>query len=607
MANILGIIGFGENPAACLLVDGQLHSFCQEERLTRLKNSNGIFPGKSVQWCLENAQLNLQDVDKIAFAWDASLYPKSMFQTYLGQYLKYRGASAKAYRHPSPNADIDNKLYALQTLFTFSPSALKTKIRDGLRSAGLAGEIPDVEFLSHHMCHAYSAYFCSGFDKALVLTVDGSGENKSTQICVAEGDSVREIKSFDIPHSLGWFYAAITAYMGFTPYRDEGKLMGLAALGEARSANNPWVERLRKILKIGPGWYEVDPTYTKFGGHFFHPRFTDGLQKFITEFDPEMPPIAYGEKTSIDGKPASKYLLNRYIDLAWAAQELLEQAVISLVDSAVAETGIRNLCLAGGVAMNCKMNGRLALRENVDALFVQPASSDDGTCIGAAQMVAQSLGDPIKHRLTHTQYGPSYGMDEVRAALRGCKVNFYEVENLEEVVADYLDRGKLVGWHQGAMEFGARALGGRSILANPVDPAIKNKVNNEVKYRESWRPFCPSLPIESAPDYLAPGFDSPFMIVAQDAKEKMQTATPSVVHVDNTVRPQTVHSDVQTRYYETLKRLGELTGHPVSLNTSLNVRSEPIVCSPLDTVRCFFSTGLDVLAMENFIIDKSDL
>ena len=298
---------------------------------------------------------------------------------------------------------------------------------------------------------------------------------------------------------------------------------------------------------------------------------------------------------------------SNYIDLAWAAQEILERAVVSLVNHTVDQTGIKNLCMAGGVAMNCKLNGRLLNTSKIESIFVQPASADDGTSIGAAKIVAQNYGDNIRETLKHTQYGPAFSNEEVLNTLKGCKIKFQEVEDVAEVTAELLARGKLVGWHQGAMELGARALGGRSILANPLDPSVKDKVNNKVKYRESWRPFCPSLTSESRKDYLNPGEKTPFMIVAQDAKALMQNETPAVVHVDNTVRPQTVESEVSERYHSMISEFGKKTGHPVVLNTSLNVRSEPIACNPLDTIRCFFSTGLDALVIENFVIDKTNL
>lgn len=607
MAIVLGLIGFVENPAACLLIDGKLHSFCQEERLTRLKNSHYMFPGKATAWLLSNAKLNLQDVDRIAFAWDASLYPKSMFLSYARQYLKYRLTSSKAYRYPSPFSDINNKMYAMETLFRFNSSNLKTLIRDGLRNVGLPGEIPPIEFLPHHHCHAYSSYFCSGFDRAIILSIDGSGEDKCTQIFIAEGEHIREYKSFHIPHSLGWFYAAMTAYMGLIPYRDEGKLMGLAALGENRSANNPWVERLKKIVRIGPGWYEIDPSFTKFGGHYYHPRFTDSLADYISSFDPEMLPIAYGEKTLKNGHKVNKYLLDKFIDLAWATQDILEQAVLSLVKPVLDETGIENLCLAGGVAMNCKMNGFLLKNTTIEQIFVQPASSDDGSCIGAAQIVAKNLGDDIKSPLRHTQYGPSFSNEEVLKTLKQCKIKYRHVDDIASETANLLVEGKIVGWHQGPMEFGARALGGRSILANPANSDVKDQVNKHVKNRESWRPFCPSLTIEVAQKYLSPGCNTPFMIVAQDAKKLMSEKTPAVVHVDNTVRPQIVTKEVLPKYHALITSFGKKTDHPVILNTSFNVRGEPIVCTPFESLRCFFSSGIDILAMEDFIIDKNDL
>lgn len=605
--NVLGIIAFCKNPAACLLIDGKLKAFIQEERFTRLKGSHGMFPGGSVAECLRIGGIEFGDVDRIAFGWDCTKYPSQMLRHYAKGKLRYGLRAARAWRYPSPDADIDSKLSAVETLFLFNPKSVYAHTRDGLRAVGLKGDLPPIDYIPHHLAHAYSAYFCSDFDEAVILTIDGHGEEKCTELFIGRGNEIKEISSINIPHSLGWFYAAMTSYCGFTPYRDEGKLMGLAALGEERSGNNPWVERLEKVVRHGPGWYEIDPTFTKLGGHYYHPRFTDKLAKFIMDFDRSMEPISYGEKADKNGEIVNRYLLDKYVDIAWATQKTLESVVLSLLGNAVKTHGIRKVCLAGGVALNCKMNGVILKNAGLDGLFVQPAASDDGSALGAAMAVAHAHGENIRQPLEHTRFGPSYNNDEVRKALDGLKVTYRLSNDISQDVADELAKGRIVGWHQGGMEFGPRALGGRSILANPIDMEARDKVNAQVKYRESWRPFCPSLTLGSETRYLDPGGKSPFMIVAHDAKGPFAKDCPAVVHVDNTIRPQTVSESSNERYYKAIEAFGKHTGHPVVLNTSLNVRGEPIACTPLDSIRCFFSTGMDVLAIEDFILDKTNL
>jgi carbamoyltransferase len=599
--NILGLIGFAWNPGACLLVDGRLVAFAEEERFTRLKSSHGMFPGKAVDYCLREGRLGLSDVDRIAFGWDASKYPFKMLRAMAAQYLTYHSRARRAYCRGPGGRSVLN---AVSNIMLWTPSRLREEVRLGLRAQGFKGEIPAIEFASHHLAHAYSAYHCSPFREALILTVDGSGEDNSTQVAIGRGDQVTVKETVPIPHSLGWYYAAFTEYLGFIPYRDEGKLMGLAALGERRKDQNPWRERLGKILHLSNGRYEVDPTYTRMGGHYYGARYTDALVKFITQFDPELEPIMYGEKCLIDGTAQSKYLLPRYVDLAWAVQDRLEQVANAIVARAVSEYGIRNLCVAGGVGLNCKMNGELLRSSGIQQIFVQPAANDAGTALGAAMIVAERNGDPIRNELEHVYYGPGFSNDEIRKALDGCKVPYEACDNVAERVAEYLAEGEIVGWFQGRMEFGARALGGRSILANPVIPAMKDKVNNQVKYRESWRPFCPSLLSDSKDSYLQGAADAPFMIVAFPVQEEKRNLIPAAVHVDGTVRPQTLKEAANPRFHHLIKTLEKHTGHAVVVNTSFNIRGEPIVCTPLEAVRCYFSTGLDVLAIGDFLLRK---
>jgi carbamoyltransferase len=599
--NILGLMAFGENPAACLLRDGTLVAFAEEERFTRLKGSDGMFPTKAVSYCLAAADLPLEGVDRIAMGWNCLKYPWHMARNFGSTYLRHRGRERRAHHEQAEQGSI---FAAAEALLEYHPTLVGERIAHGLRAAGLKGGIPRIEFVSHHLAHAYSAYFPSPFDRAGVLTIDGSGEDLCTQLAVGEGNDLQVVETIQIPNSLGWFYAALTQYLGFLPYRDEGKVMGLAALGEERRATNKWVEPLSSILRINADSYSLDPLYTKFGGHFYGDRFTDELVRLITSVDPTAVPVAYGEKVQHEGRSISKYLLATYVDLAWALQELVERAAVMLARNLVRDHRVENICIAGGVGLNCKMNGEILRQSGCANIFVQPAASDAGSALGAALFVARQLGDRIKQPLTHVYYGPGFDNDAIQAALKQCRVTFRQVDDPALEAADRLEEGKIIAWFQGRMEFGARALGGRSILANLLVPGIKERVNAEVKYRESWRPFCPSVAAEAAPLYLERPNEARFMTVAYRATDSAARTLPAIVHVDGTMRPQTVNAEANPLFHRLLTEMGRRTGHSVVMNTSFNVRSEPVICTPLEAVRCFYSNGLDALIIGNFVLTK---
>jgi len=599
--NILGIIGLGENPAACLLVNNSIAAFGEEERFTRIKSSHGLFPSRSVAWCLESNGLHLEDVDCIAFGWDTSQYPWQVGRRYARTYFSHL-------RLPriSQNSERVKTSWstAAQVLLQWHPDRVRNQIREGLRAAGLRGRVPPIEYVPHHLAHAYSVYPLSGFDRAGILTIDGSGEQISTQLALGEGDSIRVIDEISLPHSLGWFYAAITQYLGLIPNRDEGKVMGLAALGEDSRADNKWIEPLSKILRIGDGSYEVDPTFTHMGSHQYGDRFTDALVDLITQVDPAATPVTYGEMAEADGKRVSRYLLPQYRELAWAAQDLLENAAISLARRLVRDHGVENLCIAGGVGLNCKMNGEILRRSGIKNIFVQPAANDSGAALGAAFYVAQQSGARIRQPLEHTFYGPEFSSDYIKQVLDGAKVNYSHVQDPADEAARRIAEGQIIGWFQGRMEFGARALGGRSILGNPLELEVKDRVNAEVKFREMWRPLCPSILSGEEHRYLDSPGQASFMTVAYDSTETCRRNVPGVVHVDGTVRPQVVTRTANARYHALIESFGNRSGHPIVLNTSFNVRGEPIICTPQEALRCLYSCGLDALVIDDFVLNK---
>lgn len=599
---ILGINAFEENPSACLVEDGKLLCFVEEERLARIKGAYGHFPDHAVRWCLKSQGRVLSDVNHIAVSWDCTKYPTTMLQHLLR--LRLRLGIKRGYRFRSSINSKSNQLSVWNTLYLHTPGTFRQKIRDCLRMFGHKGDIPNIEFVPHHLSHAYQAYYQSPFKTASVLVIDGSGEENTVSGYAVEDGIFRKVLEYNIPQSLGWFYSGFTAYMGFQPGRDEAKLMGLAAYGEQKRENNPWVERLEKILHIGKEYFEIDPHYFKFGGNEFHSRFTDKLVNFMLSSPQQLAPISFDEKVSINGVETYKYFLPEYIELAYAVQDRLEKAIAEVVKCLIKNTGARNLCFSGGVAMNCKANGFLQSLNVVDNLFVHPASTDAGACIGAAFKIAYECGDNPRNILQHTQLGPKFSNDTIEQSLKTCKIDFKNPDDISLIAAELISQGKFIGWFSGGVEMGSRALGGRSIVAAANNKLAKDRINKEVKFRESWRPYCPSLTSESKNSYFVEAIETPTMIVAQKANKRLIDSAPSVVHVDNTVRPQTVEKNILPKWHHFLKCVERKCGEPMVLNTSFNVRNEPIVCSPSEALRCFYSTGLDALVLEDYLICK---
>lgn len=600
---ILGLNAFGQNPSACLLVNGKLAAFSHEERFNRLKGSQGLFPSQATVWCLASNGIDIAEVDKIAINWDCQKYPAAVLQnlalTKLKSSLYRKGKSSSA----SPG---DGMGGVIEYLNLYRPANFRSKVYAALRECGFKGKLPELVYVNHHLSHAYQAYYQSEFTDSLVLVADGHGE----ETCVS-GYSVRsghfsKIIDYPVPYSLGWFYGGFTAYLGFHANRDEGKLMGLAAYGEADSKNNPWLERLDNVLKVNAGGFELDPYFFKMGGNYHHPRYTDALVKFITSFDPDLQPIGIGEQAMNQEKLQNRYLLPKYIALAYAVQTRLEEALLAVVKNMVQQTGLHNICLAGGVFMNCKANYCIAELPEITDIFIHPAASDDGSAIGAAYWVSRQLGVELQDPLKHVQHGAAFSNEAIQKTLDVCGISYIPLVDTAKSTAKLLAKGKIVGWFQGAAEMGARALGGRSIIACPNSTTVKDEINANVKFREAWRPYCPSLLLEKQADYLRSSAANPFMIRADKATELLEKHAPATVHVDGTVRPQTVSADVLPLWHSLISQTAELSGVPVLLNTSFNVRGEPIVNSPYDAIRTFFSTGLDALVLGDYLVLKRE-
>lgn len=562
--NILGLNYIFHDSSACLVSDGTLEIAIEEERLTGDKHSQR-FPEHAIRRCLQMTGRTPADVDHIAVSFN-----------------------------PRKNR-LEKALYAL-SLTTEARSFIHyefLRLRD--RQAAFrawygktwahAKRRPRVHFVDHHLSHIGGSYFVSPFDEAALLSVDGWGEWSTTWMGFAKGATLRQIGGSHFPHSLGCFYTAATEFCGFKPNYDEGKTMGLAPLGDPER----FYEDVDALVSIGrEGQVVLDLSlfeFQKTNGRFCSPAFH---QKFGA-------PRASGEP-----------IQQHHQDVAAAFQKVLEERLLALCRHLEKRSTSRNLVLAGGVALNSVANGRILRETTFEDIYVMPGAGDNGTCIGAAYQVYNGvLGQPRRFHHDHPYIGTGYSSEAIEKTLRQAKIDYRRSSNVCADVAQLLHQGRIVAWFQGQMEFGPRALGGRSILADPTHPGMKDKINAEVKHREAYRPFAPSVPLEDASRYFDFDGESPFMLIVCDVKAEYRHLLPSITHVDGTARLQTVAQGGNDRYYRLLKEFEKLSNVPVLLNTSFNIMDQPIVESPVNALRCFFSTGLDVLAIGDFIIEKS--
>ena len=561
--NILGIGGYSHDSAAALVCDGRLVAAVAEERLTRVKHQGGI-PKNAVAYCLKTAGITADEVDHI------------------GGYMQpfRRIAHRLAYR---ATQILNSPKYSLGYMgYELVHNAL---FMQGIR--GLRGKHTMVHFMDHHAAHAASAFLVSPFEEAALLSVDYVGEFTATWTGIGRGTRIQRLGHQDYPHSLGVFYSAITDYLGFLRASDEYKVMGLASYGQPE-----YIDLFRKIVRTRPdGWYDLDLSW--FVSHYLPgSRFGYFSQKFIDQFGPK--------------RRKEEPLTERHQNIAASAQKVLEEAVLNLARRLHQDTGLKRLCLAGGVGLNCSMNGRLKQESPFEDIFVQPASGDDGIAIGAAFQLYHAIsGSPRTFELRDARLGPEYSNDEIRQTLDRAKLRYETPEDLEACAARLLADGLIVGWYQGRMEFGPRALGSRSILADPTRPDMKDLLNKYVKHREEFRPFAPSCLEERAPDFFPGCRYSPFMLFVYPVAEDKRALVPAITHINGTARVQTVSKDTDPRYYRLIQEFEKRRGVPMVLNTSFNVMGEPIVNTPLDAVRCFFSTGMDALVIGNHVVIKT--
>ena len=594
---LLGISAYYHDSAACLIKDGEIIAAAQEERFTRKKHDSD-FPHHAINFCLKYANVDQEAIDNVVFYEKPFMKFERLLETYLAFAPKGFASFAKAMP-----IWIKDKLFQKSELIKKLEATLGNKVNWRER----------LLFSEHHLSHAASAFYPSPYKSAAVLTLDAVGEWTTTSIAIGRDKDLKVIKEIHFPHSLGLLYSAFTYYTGFKVNSGEYKVMGLAPYGEPRFAD---LIRENLIMVADDGSFQMDMSYFDYA---------TGLTMTNKKFH-----LLFGGPPRL---PEAE-LTQREMDLAASIQKVTEEIVVQIAKGIAKETGERNLCLAGGVALNCVANGILLREKIFDNIWIQPAAGDAGGALGAALSVwhlhynndrkIASQSDSMKG----SYLGPEFSDKEIEAELKtyGAVYTKLSDTDLIEKVATALTEEKAVGWMQGRMEFGPRALGGRSIIADPRSPIMQKQLNLKVKYRESFRPFAPSILREDVKEWFEHDADSPYMLLVAGVKRnKRQTMTseekalfgieklnisrssvPAITHVDYSARIQTVHAETNPRYHALISKFKEKTGCPLLVNTSFNVRGEPIICTPTDAFKCFMGSELDILSIGNFFLVKKD-
>lgn len=563
---ILGLNAFHGDSSAAFLVDGHLSVALEEERLNRIKHWAGL-PIEAARNCLDGAQPN-----HIAISRDPKAHLFDKLLRAAVQPHRWRKVVSRA-----------------------ANSAQVSRVGSALQDAGIGSG--KVHFVEHHRAHLASAFFCSPFEEAAIISIDGFGDFSSIMWGIGRGSRIEIKGSVTFPHSLGIFYTAFTQFLGFPKYGDEYKMMGLSAYGEPRFA-----EQIRSIVR-------TDGDQCRLNLDFFthHDR---GVEMTWNGGEPALGPIFSDKFRELFGAPRRPRaeITQVEIDIAASAQVVLEENYFALLNHVQKATGQKTVCLAGGVALNCVANGMIFDRTDFRDVYVQPAAHDAGTSIGAALYVQhQILNQPRSFVMRHVYYGPEYSDHQIRTALDDASCTFHKLseDQLLTRTATQIAEGKIVGWFQGRMEFGPRALGNRSILADPRRKDMKDILNSRIKYREPFRPFCPSILAERVGEYFETDYPSPFMVMAYKIKPAQRDRIPAVTHGDGTGRLQTVEPDVNPLYYKLIRSFDQLTAVPVLLNTSFN-ENEPIVNTPAQAIDCFLRTRMDVLAIGSYLLLKTE-
>ena len=597
MKSILGISAFYHDSAAALIIDGKIVSAAQEERFSRKKH-DARYPYNAVEFVLSHSNLKLSEIDHIVFFEKPFLKFERLLETYLA-------FAPKGFASFSMSMPIWLREKLFQKKFLFD----KLKQHDKNFK-----DINKIYFSEHHYSHAASTFYPSPFKEAAILTLDGVGEWATTTVAMGKGNEIKMLKEIHFPHSIGLLYSAFTYYTGFKVNSGEYKVMGLAPYGEPKYKDII----LKELIDLKEdGSFRLNMKYF---------NYATGLTMINDNFS-----NLFGHKVR---NPEKDLLTQFHMDIAASIQAVTEEIVIKLTTAISKEVKSENLCMAGGVALNCVANGKIFKNKIFKNIWIQPAAGDAGGSLGAAlafwyrELGNKRINNPNSDEMKGSYLGPSFDDDQVEDSLKllNAKYKKYDEENLISIVAEKLNNKKTIGWFQGRMEFGPRALGARSIIADPRSEDMQKQLNLKVKFRESFRPFAPSVLREDMSDWFELNYDSPYMLLVSEVKKNIQipmrekdqklfgidklnvkrSTIPSVTHVDYSARIQTVHEKTNPKYYKLLKKFKEITNCPVLVNTSFNVRGEPIVCSVEDAFKCFMGTNLDILVCENFLLIKDE-
>ena len=591
---ILGISAFYHDSAAALVCKGHIVAAAQEERFTRIKHDPS-FPSNAIRYCLEEGNIRLSDVTHVVFYEKPFLKFERLIETYLNWIPK----GFQSFRMAMP-IWIKDKLFQKQTLLRH------------LREFDLDFQLEKLLFSEHHLSHAASAFYPSPFNEALIITMDGVGEWASTSLALGKENKIEILKEIHFPHSLGLLYSAFTYYCGFKVNSGEYKLMGLAPYGKPI-----YIEKIKSnLIEIkDDGSFRLNQIYF---------NYCVGLTMTNSKFDK-----LFGRPVRKEGEDLTQF----HMDLAASIQVVTEEVIIKIARWAFKDVGVKNLCLAGGVALNCVANGKLLKEKIFENFWIQPAAGDAGGALGAALAVHYMLGEQARildknDSMQGGYIGPSFSESEIFEELEESGARYERMHYREMInwTAEHLSRDKVIGWFQGRMEFGPRALGNRSILGNPESELMQKTLNLKIKYRESFRPFAPAVLAEDVEDWFDLVNSSPYMLIVSRVAKKhcvplseaqrmihgidklnlVRSKIPAVTHVDYSARIQTVNEETNPEFFDLISEFRRITGCPMLINTSFNIRGEPIVCSPSDAFNCFMGTDMDALIIGNFVLRKED-
>ncbi len=573
--NILGFNCYGHDSAATLVVNDEVVFAVEEERMNRKKHYGGV-PEHAIRACLDHAGMTLADIDHVAFFWKPSIsYAK--IPVYLLKFWNKVPTLLREQRTFSVEENLGMLNYLKdmkrlpETLKRLFPTATPAKFKFHL--------------LEHHFCHAASAFYPTPYEEAAILTIDGAGEWTTSMLAHGKGNTIKKIGGVNTPYSLGAFYQAVSRHLGFKLIEGPGKLMGLASYG---NPDTDVYKKMRELVKLtDDGGFKLDMSYLS-----YHYTRKSGVTKKFTD--------AFGASKST-GKDWSEHELN----VAAAAQHIVEDVILHMVRTLKKKTGAENLCMAGGVALNSVTNGLIAKEGLFKNIFIQPAAGDSGTALGAALLLNHgTLNRPRKWVMETAFLGPGYSHDQYEAAVKACGLPYVRTKNYNRFAAKMLAQDKILGWFQGRMEFGPRALGNRSIITSPLHPDMKAIVNARVKFREAFRPFAAIVLEEDCGKYFDSSFPNPYMLLVYNVRPEYLGKMPAITHVDNSVRIQTVNEKENPELRRLLEAFKTETGCSVLLNTSFNIKGEPIVASPEDAVKSFAEADMDYLVIGDFVVAK---